>query len=280
MRIVHSHRYINCSFSLVLLLPASFAMFIIMSSLQQQQQQQPVDNACINDDHAVAHTTTDAASNRRRARKMTRQLRQDMGVSVRDDEEEDDEEDRSSVILDEGENQLDDCLFAEIKKFGEDLRADYERDIELSKDCFNQEREHLEQLLDKQQATISQLQDQLAEADKRNECTQERLDDLAKLYKEVWINCVYRCDWPDSRRRQITPRFFCSQTTHRLQDCKDQVGRLEVQLSESRQTHESELKNNHEQITYLRELIDTAKREYLQEVRRSFICSESTCAFL
>ena len=72
-----------------------------------------------------------------------------------------------------------------IRKFVTDLKVTYEREIELSRDNFNEERENLEQELEKKRTLVIDLENKLAETNETNSFLTEELQDVQKLYKDV-----------------------------------------------------------------------------------------------
>lgn len=72
-----------------------------------------------------------------------------------------------------------------IRKFVTDLKLTYEREIELSRDNFNEERENLEQELETKRTFIIDLENKLAETNETNSFLTEELQDVQKLYKDV-----------------------------------------------------------------------------------------------
>lgn len=72
-----------------------------------------------------------------------------------------------------------------IRKFVTDLKLTYEREIELSRDNFNEERENLEQDLEMKRSLIIDLENKLSESNETNAFLTEELQDVQKLYKDV-----------------------------------------------------------------------------------------------
>lgn len=77
-----------------------------------------------------------------------------------------------------------------VKKFVTELKSIYEREIELSRDNFNEERENLEQELELKRNLIVELENKLSEVNETNNFLTEELQDTQKLYKDVRI-CLH-----------------------------------------------------------------------------------------
>lgn len=75
-----------------------------------------------------------------------------------------------------------------VKKFVTDLKSIYEREIELSRDNFNEERENLEQELESKRSLIVDLENKLSEVNETNNFLTEELQDTQKMYKDVRIS--------------------------------------------------------------------------------------------
>lgn len=72
-----------------------------------------------------------------------------------------------------------------IKQYSTDLKIHFEREIELSRDKFNEERENLEQELDSKRILVSDLENKLTESNETNLFLTEELRDIQKSYKDV-----------------------------------------------------------------------------------------------
>jgi hypothetical protein len=72
-----------------------------------------------------------------------------------------------------------------IKDFIIKLKLAYDHEMELIRDNFNEERENLEQELEKKKAVVIDLENKLAESNETNSFLTEELQDVQDLYKEV-----------------------------------------------------------------------------------------------
>lgn len=78
-----------------------------------------------------------------------------------------------------------------IKQFVTDLKLTYEREFELSRDNFNEERENLEQELEKKRNFIVDSENKLSEMTETNNFLTEELQDVQKLYKDVRFSYLF-----------------------------------------------------------------------------------------
>ncbi|XP_023316245.1 myosin-9-like [Trichogramma pretiosum] len=130
-----------------------------------------------------------------------------------------------------------------IRKFVTDLKVTYEREIELSRDNFNEERENLEQQLEAKRDAIVELQAKLAEMVETNAFLTEELQDVQKLYKDM------------------------SRTLHEV---KAELESANDKYTKAVAAHKAEMeltsKIHTDEQMQLKDLLEEARSEYLKEL--------------
>ncbi|XP_016839902.1 myosin-15-like isoform X1 [Nasonia vitripennis] len=130
-----------------------------------------------------------------------------------------------------------------IRKFVTDLKLTYEREIELSRDNFNEERENLEQDLEMKRSLIIDLENKLAETNETNAFLTEELQDVQKLYKDVNRN---------------------------MHEVKADLEEANEKYAKVVASHKGEIelmtKIHEEEQTKLKDLLEEARSEYLKEL--------------
>ncbi|XP_058788985.1 plectin-like [Phymastichus coffea] len=135
-------------------------------------------------------------------------------------------------------------FLAEVRRLGAELRLSCERDAELARDRFNEEREELEQQL-------AALQAQLAEARAASERHAEQLRAAQELHRE---------------------------TSRALQDCQRGAEALRAELAEAERQHGAEVAYlrgliDEAKAEYLRE-VDALEKSLEEEKRRMKDCAD------